>query len=622
MGTIWRPCHRIKGERSMAMPRNLLFFDTETRMSTLPDGSTEHRLRLGWACHWKRAYGRHVDHETWLPFTDCETFWQFVFAHSYDNAKLWCIARNINFDFTVLHGWQYLKGSGYKLKFFYCSGTTVIISVYKKGSSIVLLDSMNWFVESLEKTGLRIGIPKMHVDFETVADQELSIYCHNDVAIELANFRLFIRFLEENKISRLCYTRGSTAMSAYLFRHYNHPIYIHNNREAIALEREAYKGGRVECFCLGEFRSGPYTVVDVNSLYPFVMRDYEYPCKYLQQEHYPTLAEFADYLKSYAVVADVIIDTTEPIYAIRGNRTFFPTGRFQVSLCTPELADALAAGRIVKVIHAVLYEKAFLFRSFVDTFYALRLRFKAEGVDEYVELCKKILNSLYGKFGQKAEEWTKIEDCPDEPDRYETLIYADKPKAHSLRYLMGQCFELTRFDESYDSFPAIAAHVTAYGRLWLWRLMEKAGKGNYFYCDTDSLIVNGKGLKHLRSEMSDTDLGKLKIVETMNRMAIYGLKDYETGTKIVTKGIRSNAEKLSEGVYRQDKWPSIQGMLRSGKSEIYTVEKTVKHLSRTYEKGTVLPDGRVIPFVLSLTETTNHGTTVAPKTDSNNADKT
>ena len=63
MGTIWRPCHEIKGERSMAMPRNLLFFDTETRMTTLPDGATEHRLRLGWACHWRRSYGRHVDRE-------------------------------------------------------------------------------------------------------------------------------------------------------------------------------------------------------------------------------------------------------------------------------------------------------------------------------------------------------------------------------------------------------------------------------------------------------------------------------------------------------------------------------------------------------------------------------
>lgn len=600
MTTIWRPAHKIRGEKSLAMPRNLLFFDTETRMVKKPDGSTEHHLRLGWACYVQRSYGRHAGQETWQAFSTCADFWQFVFSHTQDKQKLWCIARNVNFDFTVLQGWKYLKEGGYKLKFFYCSNTTVIISIYKPGSSIVLLDSMNWFVESLEKTGQRIGIPKMHVDFDTVQDAELSVYCKNDVLIEVENFKLFIRFLEENRISRLCYTRGSTAMAAYLFRHYTKEIYIHNNRAAIHLEREAYKGGRVECFRLGKFSEGPYTVVDVNSLYPFVMRDNDYPCKYVRQEHYPTLPEFVGYLKEYAVVAKVQLETTEPVYAVRGQRTYFPIGAYTASLCTPELLYAQKAGHLRKVIHAVLYDKADLFRTFVDTFYAMRLRFKAEGSDEYVEMCKKILNSLYGKFGQKAEEWTKIADCPDEPDRYEMLIYADRPGCHTIRYLMGQCFELTRFDESYDSFPAIAAHVTAYGRLWLWRLMKIAGHGNYYYCDTDSLIVNDKGLKRLKSEMHDAELGKLKVVESMKRMSIFGLKDYETESKIVTKGIRRNAEKLQDGVYRQDKWPSIQGMLRKGKSDVYTVEKTVKHLARTYEKGIVNKDGTVSPFILTL----------------------
>lgn len=600
MATIWRECHRIKGERSLAMPRHLLFFDTETAMSTDADGTTSHILKLGWACYWYRGHGRHADVETWLDFSNASTFWDFVFSHAGKKVKLWCIARNINFDFTVLQGWKYLRESGYKLKFFYCSGTTVIISIFKAGSSIVLLDSMNWFVESLEKTGVRIGIPKMHVDFDTVTDSDLSVYCKNDVLIELANFRLFIKFLEENTIARLCYTRGSTAMASYLYRFYNTPIYIHNNREAIRLEREAYKGGRVECFRLGEFTTGPYTVVDVNSLYPYVMRQYDYPCKYIRQAPFPTMRKFQHYLKEYAVVAKVVIKTDEPVYAVRGERTFFPIGVYTAALCTPELQYACDRGHIVKVMQCVLYEKADLFRDFVDSFYAMRLRFKAEGVDEYVELCKKILNSLYGKFGQKAEEWTKIGEDPTEPDRYEYIIHAEKPGTSTVRWLMGACYELTRFDESYDSFPAIAAHVTAYGRLVLWSLMEMAGDGNYFYCDTDSLIVNATGLRRLRSMMLDTELGKLKIVETMKRMAIYGLKDYETGTKVVTKGIRRNAEKLSEGVYRQDKWPSIQGMLRKGDSSVYRVQKTLKHLSRSYEKGTVLPDGTVKPFVLDM----------------------
>ncbi|GAI86888.1 unnamed protein product [marine sediment metagenome] len=89
--------------------------------------------------------------------------------------------------------------------------------------------------------------------------------------IEIENFKRFIKFLEANNVSRLCYTRGSTAMAAYLFGHYKNKIYIHNNKEAIDLERQSYRGGRCECFYLGELKDESYYFLDVNSLYPFVL---------------------------------------------------------------------------------------------------------------------------------------------------------------------------------------------------------------------------------------------------------------------------------------------------------------------------------------------------------------
>lgn len=569
-------------------------------MKKKSNGDVEHSLKLGWSCYWRRGEAKRGDSEDWRDFKTCEEFWQFLFACTGKRVKLWCIARNLSFDFTILHGWKYLREAGYTLKFFHSKGATSIIAVTKESSSIVFLDSMNWFVESLDKTGKRIGIPKMKVDFDTVSDSKLSVYCRNDVLIEKENFALFIRFLTDNRISRLCYTQGSTAMAAYLARHYKTTIWIHNNREAIDLERAAYKGGRVEAFHIGKPDGGPFTVVDVNSLYPYVMRQYDYPCKYMAQVHYPTLSQFSDYLRQYAVVAEVVIQTPLSVYPIRTERTMFPTGHFRACLCTPELQYAENHGHIETIVHAVLYNKADLFRSYVDGMYAMRLQFKSDGNEAYVELCKKLMNTLYGKFGQKAEDWEKVAEDPDEPDHYEYLIEADKPGKTTLRWIMGECFECVGKGESFDSFPAIAAHVTAYGRMHLWNLMCKAGKGNYFYCDTDSLIVNSKGLKRLQYEMSETELGKLKVVETTNKLHVYGLKDYETDSKTVTKGIRKNAEKITDDTFAQDKWPSIQGMLRSNSGDSYIVERQVKHLSRTYTKGEVLPDGSVVPMVLTL----------------------
>ncbi|GAI70014.1 unnamed protein product, partial [marine sediment metagenome] len=255
--------------------------------------------------------------------------------HTAPKVKLWVIARNVTFDFTVVKGWRHLRKAGYKLKFFHNQGTCNIISVRKKSNSIVFLDSMNWFVESLEKTGERIGIKRIAVDYKTCSKSELSIACKNHVLIELENFKLFIRFLEGNRVARLCYTRGSTAMAAFLLSHYTTKIYIHNNKQAIDLERESYKGGRVECFYLGELTNETYYMLDVNSLYPFVMRNNLYPVKYTKIVHNVTPRSLAASLQRKAVVAKVLLETDLPIYAVRRGRCMFPVGRFWTTLCTP-----------------------------------------------------------------------------------------------------------------------------------------------------------------------------------------------------------------------------------------------------------------------------------------------
>ncbi|GAI93194.1 unnamed protein product, partial [marine sediment metagenome] len=218
MSQLSRPPHRLKREKSLAMPRHLLFYDTETTSIELPNGSAEQVLKLGWAVYYRKPYGRHLAVEDWHSFTTEDSFWQFVFSHVERKQKLWLIARNINFDFTVLKSWKHLRPAGYKLKFFYNHELTTVISVRSKTGSILFCDSLNWFNESIKQTGERIGLPKFDIDFDTCSDTELSRYCHRDVEIDFENFKQFIVFLEKYQISRLRYTIGSTAMSAYLFQ--------------------------------------------------------------------------------------------------------------------------------------------------------------------------------------------------------------------------------------------------------------------------------------------------------------------------------------------------------------------------------------------------------------------
>jgi len=598
MSSLKRPAHVLKREKSLIIPRHFIFFDTETGGKEKKDGGIEQYFILGWCCYYSRAYGRHKECQEWLYFDDVSAFWQFVFEHTEEKQRLWIIARNIVFDFTVCGGWEYLKKEGYKLKFFHNSGCSVIVTVNKGKRSIVFLDSMNWFTEALAETGKRIGIPKKDIDFARCSLEDLVDYCRNDVLIEFENFRSFIRFLEDNTISRLCYTKASTAMAAYLFRHYNTPIYIHNNAEAINLERESYKGGRCECFYLGDLSGEDYYILDVNSLYPCVMRNNIYPVKYVKILHNQTIGDIEDFCKDYTLVAKVAIKTDEPVYAVKHERTVFPIGYFDTVLTTPEIKYALSHGHIKKVYDCIIYEKADIFTSYVDTMYRLRRDFAANKNGEYEKLCKVLLNSLYGKFGQKAENWEKIGEAPNEPDREELIFHKSPCRVTRMRYLLGQVFELKSYGEAFDSFPAISAHVTAYARMYLWYLMSIAGIGNYFYCDTDSLIVNKRGFNNLSAFIDETELGKLKLQEQGKHLIIRGLKDYITDTKIVIKGISKNAVEVFDGIYEQQQWSTFKGMLKTGKVNTYTIHNTVKHLSRTYTKGNISKQGIITPFML------------------------
>ncbi|MBA7652692.1 hypothetical protein ES703_60531 [subsurface metagenome] len=168
-----------------------------------------------------------------------------------------------------------------------------------------------------------------------------------------------------------------------------------------------------------------------------------------------------------------------------------------------------------------------------------------------------------------------------------------------LRYLLGEIWELTGYEECFNSFPAIASQVSAFARMYLYELMKVAGWRNYYYCDTDSLIVNKTGLSNLRSYLDDTKLGSLKVQETTQSVCIRGLKDYTTDTKTVVKGIRKNAIQVSDGIYNQEQWPSLKGLLRSGLANTYRIKYITKSLDRKYTKGIVRQDGWIDPLDLA-----------------------
>jgi len=305
-------------------------------------------------------------------------------------------------------------------------------------------------------------------------------------------------------------------------------------------------------------------------------------------------------LKKHCVVARVILRTDIPAFPFRAE-TFnvYPVGVFQTVLSTPELDFALDRCEILKIGRVAIYEKAPIFRAYANYFAELKEYYWREGNQPFREIAKKLANSLYGKFGQTDIETDLSFDLPPigprEAPYYDWRVH----KWYRIYELGNQVVFEKSGGESFNSFPAIPAHVTAYARMYLWSLIEQAGLENTFYCATDSLIVNEQGYQNLADKIDNFRLGYLKVECEAENLEIWGPNNFKLGDRLKSGGIRKNAIRLSHDVFEQATFLGLRGAIRKGNPDLVTIRKTKKRMHRRIKTGQVQADGRVIPFRLT-----------------------
>jgi hypothetical protein len=232
--------------------------------------------------------------------------------------------------------------------------------------------------------------------------------------------------------------------------------------------------------------------------------------------------------------------------------------------------------------------------------YGLRIEFYESGDSAGYYFVKILMNSLYGKFGQRSGNEEIIGDCDPALFRVETELDLETGKRYRWRYIGGKILCRGEESESRYSHPAIAAHVTAYARCLLWELITVAGIENVHYMDTDSLHINAVALSRLASYLHSNRLGALKVEKTIDTAIYYGPKDYELDRKRIIKGVRADALTLDVGVFAQPQWVSLRGATMVEHSGAPLMRNVVKRFSRVYRKGNIGANNRTEPLRLAL----------------------
>jgi len=302
-------------------------------------------------------------------------------------------------------------------------------------------------------------------------------YAERDVRALLAVLVRFRSIVAERFGGTLpSWSAASTALRAWQQTLPEGVSYAPGHARADALARAGYYGGLVH-----PGTTAPQTdvaTVDVNSMYPTVMRDGGVPAGWSR----PVTAYDPDAPGFYHVTVDVPEDTPFTFLPYRDptGALAWPTGRFQTIVSSIEVAAALARGIAVEVHSGSVWQRL---DSPFGAYVAEVERMRAEG--GALALVGKLLgNGLYGKFGAKPtnDEWMIADESPgrgwwpasDDPDD-ETMtgLWRKPGVTNRAPYLL----------------PHWAAWITAGARLRLLAIAEAIGAASVVYTDTDSVTA-------------------------------------------------------------------------------------------------------------------------------------
>ncbi|KAI3702104.1 hypothetical protein L6452_27785 [Arctium lappa] len=216
-------------------------------------------------------------------------------------------------------------------------------------------------------------------------------------------------------------TLSALALSIFRLRYYDDKIFPINipNRNEENFIRKAYYGDHTDAY-------KPYGedlyYYDVNSLYPFIMKEYPMPCGApvwygnLEDKDLDSILGFID---AYVVCPKTIKKPFLP-YRDKNSTLIFPTGEFVGIYYSEELKFAREIGYTVIPISGYLFKKKEIpFRDFVSDLFSSRLEAKKSGNDALSYVYKILMNSLYGRFGINPKSTiTEVYDS----ERYKKLI--------------------------------------------------------------------------------------------------------------------------------------------------------------------------------------------------------
>ena len=449
----------------------------------------------------------------------------------------------------------------------------------KQVKKVKFIDSLKIIPFGVEQIAKSFGLPinKLEIDYNEVREKghiltkEETDYITNDVKI----VAMALNLLFNEGLDRI--TTASNALHSYkntISKSKFRNLYPCLKYEIDSDLRSSYKGGFTYLNPIyKEIDTGEGVVLDVNSLYPSVMRNELMPVgdpvfylgKYEEDPVYPLFIQRITC--SFEIKENMI-----PTIQIKKSPSFMDNEYLTSS--NNEIVSLTLTSVDLKLFleHYNVYELKYIsgwkfkgmygiFNEYIDHWTNVKIEATKEGNKGMRTLAKLMLNSLYGKFASSLDIQSKIPYIEDDIILYRL---GEKEQKEGI-YLPIGCF------------------ITAYGREKTIRTsqaiktysIDKYGKDLYCYSDTDSIhcLLPIEELTKF-CEIDDVKLGYWKHESTFSKARFVRQKTY---LEMINGEIKITCAGMPKECYKYVEWNKFkEGFTCGGKLVFKHVKGGVK----------------------------------------------
>lgn len=607
----------LRGNARCEQPSSLIFLAIE---STIEHDFTQHlqeyhQLERAVASYC-RFDGKYQTRREQLDSRSVLETWDWIFSKLQKRKPTWLFCHNANYVMTQLLIWDAIREKRLRIHRVNADGKCYCNNKESKKRcwrGQLVIDNRPWFCcfdtdygrvnvvdvqnywnvsldELAESVGIDMGDNRDREVDGVDAVNKLTRQCE---AINVAVCSL-LQFWKEQDLGNFKMTIAGLSFGSFRHRGLDKTIVLDDNPTAREVESQAYHGGQISCYYYGMvsdphedgpvnemWESGyegpimrqPVYELDVQSMYPSVLSSHLFPTALSDVRHNPSVKDAVKIASGRLSVAAVTVSCLSDGYPLRTpNNTVFPEGRYGTVICGHELERAIQTDAIVDCEWICSYDSKWLFAEWVHEWWGRRKEYMDRGMAVEADFCKLIMNSLYGKFGQRTPFWVAADNvrpmvrwgqwvgpCPGITGYHRFRSIAGVVQRQAARIFAS------------TSFPAISAFVTSYGREKMLEYRLCCPRGSVLYQHTDALVVTEAGYNALvrAGHVQDGIMGCLRLKSRITQGLFRGPNNVTLNGVDRVAGVGKYATKLSS-----HKWTRM------------LIEPLSQQLSR-------VPDGRI-----------------------------